>query len=242
MKIIRHIVGTLVALAVPLTLRALPLDVKALIDIDNHRSTGCSVVLADGTSVTGIDAILTTSVTTTGTTATVTSVTRQTCTGTSFSGPVPVDNGWNVGVSSTGDLTIESHLGPNVLTMDNVGTPRFVFTASSGALSDILLEPFTTGGGDIILPHAARDRAVLTRPLRTIHLDGDDSEWSGEVPLARGSANSPSLRFINVFAYAGNTDFYFDYQIHTNPAAPTAHDEEPAPASSHDQGHARFPR
>ncbi len=212
-------------LALPLSAFAATYDVKALIDTDNSRATGCSVSLPDGTIVNGFDTILTTSVTVTGTTGTVTAVTRQTCVGGSFSGPVPVDNGWNVGVSPTGDLLIESHLGPNILTMHNVGTPRFVFTTTSGPLSDTLLQPSTTGGGDIIMPHAARDRAVAMRALRTIVLDGNGSDWAGDVPLALGTANQPALRFISVNGYAGASDFYFNFQIHTNPAAPTAHDD-----------------
>jgi hypothetical protein len=215
-------------LALPLSAFAAGYDVKAFIDTDNKRATGCSAVLQDGTNVSGIDTILNTFVTVSGGTGTVTAVTRQTCVTPSlnlFSGAVPVDGGWNVSVSPTGDLLIESHLGPNILTMDNVGTPRFVFTTSSGLLSDILLQPFSTGGGDIILPHAARDRAVSTHPLRTITLDGNGADWAGEVPLANGSANQPALRFISVQGYAGSSDFFFNYQIHTNPAAPTAHDD-----------------
>ena len=215
-----------VVLALPLSAFATTYDVKALIDTDNNRATGCPA-LAGGTLVTGIDTILTTSVTVTGTTATVTGVTRQTCNPGSglFGAGVPVDSGWNVGVSSSGDLLVESHLGPTILTWDNVGTPRFVFTASSGSLSDVLLTPFSTGGGDIVMPHAARDRAVLAHALRSIHLDGDGSDWAGNVPLANGSEGSSSLRFISVQAYAGPNDFFFNFQIHTNPASPTAVDD-----------------
>ncbi|HEX3069057.1 MAG TPA: putative Ig domain-containing protein, partial [Thermoanaerobaculia bacterium] len=213
-------------LALPLSAFAANYDVKALIDTDNSRSTGCPVALPDGSTVTGIDTILTTSVTVTGTTGTVTAVTRQTCSGGSFGGPVPVDNGWHVGVSPAGDLLIESHLGPNVITMNNVGSPRFVFTTtSSGLLFDTLLQPNTTGGGDIIMRQAGRDRAVTPRPPRTIVLDGIGSDWAGDVPLANGTDNHPALRFISVNAYAGLTDLYFNFQIHTNPAAPTAHDD-----------------
>ena len=211
----------------PLSAFAATYDVKALIDTDNNRATGCSVGLSGGTIVSGIDTILTTSVAVTGTTGTVTGVTRQTCNLVSglFGAGVPVDSGWNVGVSSTGDLLVESHLGPTILTWDNVGTPRFVFTASSGSLSDVLLTPFSTGGGDIVMPHAVRDRAVLAHALRTIHLDGDGSDWDGNVPLANGSENAPSLRFIRVQGYAGPNDFFFNFQIHTNPASPTAVDD-----------------
>ena len=212
-------------LALPLSAFGANYDVKAFIDTDNSRTTGCSVSLPDGTTSTGFDTILTTSVSVTGTTGTVTAVTRQTCSGGVFGGPVPVDNGWAVGVSPTGDLLIESHLGPNILTMHNVGTPRFVFTTTSGLLSDLLLQPTSTGGGDIIMPHASRDRAVTLLPLRTIVLNGDGSDWAGDVPLALGTANQPALRFISVNGYAGASDFYFNFKIHTNPAAPTAHDD-----------------
>jgi hypothetical protein len=212
-------------LALPLSAFAANYDVKALIDTDNSRSTGCAALLPDGTTVTGIDTILTTSVTVTGSTGTVTAVTRQTCSGGFFGGPVPVDNGWNVGVSPTGDLLIESHLGPNVLTMSNIGTPRFVFTTTSGLLFDTLLQPNTTGGGDIVMRQAGRDHAVATRSLRTIVLDGIGSDWTGDVPLANGTDNHPALRFISVNGYAGLNDLYFNFQIHTNSAAPTAHDD-----------------
>ena len=63
----------------PLSAFAATYDVKALIDTDNNRATGCSVGLSGGTIVSGIDTILTTSVTVTATTGTVTGVTRQTC-------------------------------------------------------------------------------------------------------------------------------------------------------------------
>src|SRR3954452_25201819 len=141
-------------------------DVKTLIDMDNRRSTGCSVVTPGGI-VNGIDMIVTTQGTVTGTTGTVTAVTRQTCVNAvlnQFSSPAAVDSGWTVGVSPIGDVTVESHMGLDVLTMDNIGTPRFVFMTTSGLTSDVLLTPWSWGGGDIIMPHAARDRAVAPAP------------------------------------------------------------------------------
>ncbi|MEA2337455.1 MAG: large repetitive protein, partial [Thermoanaerobaculia bacterium] len=118
-------------------------DVKALIDSDKSRSTGCNVVTPGGI-VSGIDLVVTTTGTYTAAGGSVTGVTRQTCSNPGLnllSSPVTVDSGWNVGVSPIGDLLIETHLGLDVITMDNVGTPRFVFTSSSGLLSDVLTTP-----------------------------------------------------------------------------------------------------
>src|SRR3954447_1327067 len=202
-------------------------DVKTLIDMDNSRSTGCSVVTPGGI-VNGIDMIVTTQGTVTGATGTVTSVTRQTCTNAvlnQFSSPAAVDSGWTVGVSPIGDVTVESHVGVDVLTWDNIGTPRFVFMSTSGLSSDVLLTPWSWGGGDIVMPHAARDRAMTPVQQRNILLDGASSDWTGAVPLANGTAAPPIWRFITASAYAGMHDLFFNFKIHTNSAAPTAHDD-----------------
>jgi len=215
------------SLGLPIAASAATFDVKTLIDTDNRRSTGCSVVTPGGI-VNGIDVIVTTQGTVTGAAGTVTAVTRQTCTNAvlnQFSSPTAVDGGWNVGVSPIGDVTVESHMGLDVLTWDNVGTPRFVFISTSGLSSDVLLTPWSWGGGDIIMPHAARDRAMTPMPQRNILLDGASSDWAGSVPLANGTAASPVWRFISASAYAGMHDLFFNFKIHTNPAAPTAHDD-----------------
>ncbi len=211
------------ALAFPLLASAATFDVKALIDVDNNRGTGCNVTTVGGI-VSGIDTILTTSGSVTGGVGTVTGVTRQTCAGGVFSAPVAVDSGWNVGVSPSGDLTIETHLGTDVITWDNVGTPRFVFTATSGLSSDAQLSPWSWGGGDIVLTHAARDRAVSTG-LRAITLNGDSLDWAGVPPLANGTETSPVWRFISSSVFASRHDLFFNIQIHTNIGAPTAHDD-----------------
>src|SRR3954454_14934266 len=215
------------ALGLPIAASAATFDVKTLIDTDNSRGTGCNVVTPGGI-VSGIDVIVTTQGTVTGTTGTVTAVTRQTCVNAvlnQFSSPTAVDSGWTVGVSPIGDVTVESHMGLDVLTMDNIGTPRFVFMSPSGLSSDVLLTPWSWGGGDIIMPHAARDRAVAPAPPRNIVLDGASPDWAGNVPLANGTASSPVWRFITARAYAGLHDLFFNFQIHTNVAAPTAHDD-----------------
>ena len=215
------------SLGLPIAASAATFDVKTLIDTDNRRSTGCSVVTPGGI-VNGIDVIVTTQGTVTGATGTVTAVTRQTCTNAvlnQFSSPTAVDGGWNVGVSPIGDVTVESHMGLDVLTWDNIGTPRFVFMSTSGLSSDVLLTPWSWGGGDIIMPHAARDRAMTPVAQRNILLDGASSDWAGSVPLANGTAASPVWRFISASAYAGMHDLFFNFKIHTNPAAPTAHDD-----------------
>jgi hypothetical protein len=218
-------------LGVPFAASAATFDVKTLIDTDNNRGTGCNVVTPGGI-VSGIDVMITTTGSVTGSTGTVTAVTRQTCVNpvlNQFSSPVAVDGGWNVGVSTSGstagDVFVESHMGLDVLTMDNIGTPRFVFTSSSGLSSDILLTPWSWGGGDIIMPHASRDRAVTPTLPRNIVLDGLKPDWAGNVPLANGTAASPVWRFISASAYAGLHDLFFNFQIHTNGAAPTAHDD-----------------
>jgi hypothetical protein len=218
-------------LGVPFAASAATFDVKTLIDTDNNRGTGCNVVTPGGI-VSGIDVMITTAGTVSTSTGTVTAVTRQTCVNpvlNQFSSPVAVDGGWNIGVSTTGstagDVFVESHMGLDVLTMDNIGTPRFVFTSSSGLSSDILLTPWSWGGGDIIMPHAARDRAVAPLPPRNILLDGLSPDWAGNAPLAHGTAAPPVWRFISAGAYAGLHDLFFNFQIHTNGAAPTAHDD-----------------
>ncbi|MEA2326405.1 MAG: hypothetical protein QOE68_1364, partial [Thermoanaerobaculia bacterium] len=220
-------IGIAVCLLVSMPAFAATFDVKTLIDTDNSRATGCNVVTAGGI-VSGIDVIVTTSGTVTGATGTVTAVTRQTCTNAvlnQFSSATAVDGGWNVSVSPIGDVTVESHIGLDILTMDNIGTPRFVFTTTSGLTSDVLMTPWSWGGGDIIMPHAGRDRAVTPTPPRNILLDGANSDWAGNVPLANGTAAAPVWRFITARAYAGLHDLFFNFQIHTNGAAPTAHDD-----------------
>jgi hypothetical protein len=215
------------SLGLPIVVSAATFDVRTLIDTDNSRSTGCNVVTPAGI-VSGIDVIVTTQGSVSGTTGSVTSVTRQTCVNqvlNQFSSATAVDGGWNVGVSPIGDVTVESHMGLDVLTMDNIGTPRFVFISTSGLASDVLLTPWSWGGGDIILPHAARDRAVTPTPPRNILLDGTSPDWTGNVPVANGTAASPVWRFITAQAYAGLHDLFFNFQIHTNVAAPTAHDD-----------------
>jgi hypothetical protein len=218
-------------LGVPFAASAATFDVKTLIDTDNNRGTGCNVVTPGGI-VSGIDVMITTAGSVNGPTGTVTAVTRQTCVNpvlNQFSSPVAVDGGWNVGVSTTGatagDVFVESHMGLDVLTMDNIGTPRFVFTSSSGLSFDVLLTPWSWGGGDIIMPHAARDRAMTPLAQRNIVLDGLSPDWAGNVPLANGTASPPVWRFISAGAYAGLHDLFFNFQIHTNGAAPTAHDD-----------------
>jgi hypothetical protein len=230
-KVIRFFVLA-ASILVPLTVSAANFDVKVLVDTDNRRSTGCTVNTTGGI-VSGIDVILTTTGTT-GAANTVTGVTRQTCVTPSlnqFSAPVAVDGGWNVGVSSTGDLFVESHYGTDLLTWTNVGSPRFVFTTSSGSLTDILLSPNTTGGGDIVLPRAGRSRAVASGPPRLIQLDGASADWNGVGPLAIGGAATPAWRFISASVFAGAHDLFFNFQIHTNPAAPTANDDNYALAT-----------
>jgi VCBS repeat-containing protein len=213
------------ALTLPIVASAATFEVKALIDTDNSRGTGCTMITPGGL-VSGIDVVLTTAGTVTGTTGTVTGVTRQTCSGGSLGLPTAVDSGgWNVGVSPSGDLFIESHFGLDLITMDNIRSPRFVFTASSGTLSDVILTPYSWGGGDIVMLQAARDRAVASAPPRTITLDGNSSDWAGVVPLGNGTQTVPAWRFISASAYAGSHDLFFAYAIHTNPAAPTAIDD-----------------
>ena len=215
------------SLGLPIAASAATFDVKTLIDTDNNRGTGCSVVTPGGI-VNGIDVIVTTQGTVTGAAGSVTAVTRQTCVNpvlNQFSSATAVDSGWNVGVSPIGDVTVESHMGLDVLTMDNIGTPRFVFLTSSGLSADVLLTPWSWGGGDIVMPHASRDRAVTPTLPRNILLDGGSTDWAGNVPLANGTAAPPVWRFITARAYAGLHDLFFNFQIHTNGAAPTAHDD-----------------
>src|SRR5216684_328293 len=207
----------------PLSVYAANYDVRVLFDTDANHATGCTIPTANG-PVAGVEQILTTSVTVNGGAGTVTGVTRQTCVGGLFFGdPVPVNGGWNVGVSSTGNLFIETHVGANVMTMSNIGTMRLAFTVTSGALTDAMTNDF---GDDILYPvRPSRRHAVSTGALRAIHLDGVDTDWAGEPQLAFGDAASPALRFLEASAYADPSDLFFNFRIQTNPNAPTALDD-----------------
>ncbi|HEX7676681.1 MAG TPA: hypothetical protein VF713_01045, partial [Thermoanaerobaculia bacterium] len=116
----------------PLSAYAANYDVRVFFDTDANRATGCTIPTANG-PVAGVEQVLTTSVTVNGGIGTVTGVTRQQCVnGLFFGDPVPVNGGWNVGVSSTGNLFIETHVGANVMTMTNIPTMRLAFTVTSG--------------------------------------------------------------------------------------------------------------
>jgi len=207
----------------PLSAYAANYDVRVLFDTDANRSTGCTVPTANG-PVAGVEQILTTSVTVNGGAGTVAGVTRQTCVnGLFFGDPVPVNGGWNVGVSSTGNLFIETHVGANVLTMTNIPTMRLAFTVTSGSLTDAMTTDF---GDDILYPvRPGRRHAVSTGALRTIRLDGLDTDWNGLETLASGDAASPALRFLDASAFADLSDLFFSFHIQTNPNAPTALDD-----------------
>ena len=96
------------SLGLPIVASAVTFDVKALIDTDNSRATGCNVVTPGGI-VSGIDVIVTTSGTVAGGTGTVTGVTRQTCVNAAlnqFSSATAVDSGRHVGVSPVGGVSV----------------------------------------------------------------------------------------------------------------------------------------
>jgi hypothetical protein len=212
-----------VALTLPLSAYAANYNIQVFFDTDANRATGCTLTTANG-PVSGIEQVLTTAVTVTGGTGTVTGVTRQVCSSGFFGAPIPVNGGWNVGVSPTGILFVESHVGANVMTMTNVGTMRLAFNVLSGSLSDAMTTDF---GDDILFPvRPGRRRAVTTSgPPRAIHLDGLEPDWNGVPVLAYGDAASPALRFLDAAASADLSDLYFDFHIQTNPAAPTAQDD-----------------
>ncbi len=208
----------------PLSAYAVNYDVRVFFDTDSNRATGCTIPTANG-PVAGVEQVLTTSVTVNGGTGTVTGVTRQVCVnGLFFGDPVPVNGGWNVGVSPTGNLFIETHVGANVMTIANISTMRLAFTVtSSGGLTDAMTSDF---GDDILYPvRPSRRHAVSTGALRTIHLDGVDTDWAGVATLASGDAASPALRFLDASAYADISDLFFNFRIQTNANAPTALDD-----------------
>ncbi len=208
----------------PLSAYAVNYDVRVFFDTDSNRATGCTIPTANG-PVVGVDQVLTTSVTVNGGAGTVTGVTRQVCiNGLFFGDPVPVNGGWNVGVSPTGNLFIETHVGANVMTIANISTMRLAFTVtSSGGLTDAMTTDF---GDDILYPvRPSRRHAVSTGALRTIHLDGIDTDWAGVETLASGDAASPALRFLDASAYADISDLFFNFRIQTNANAPTALDD-----------------
>ncbi|HXA16533.1 MAG TPA: putative Ig domain-containing protein [Thermoanaerobaculia bacterium] len=207
----------------PLSAYAANYDVRVFFDTDSNRATGCTIPTPNG-PVAGVEQVLTTSVTVNGGVGTVTGVTRQLCVnGLFFGDPVPVNGGWNVGVSPTGNLFIETHVGANVMTMTNIGTMRLAFTVTSGGLTDAMTTDF---GDDILYPvRPSRRRAVSTGALRTIRLDGIDTDWAGVDTLASGDAASPALRFLDASAYADLSDLFFNFRIQTNVNAPTALDD-----------------
>jgi hypothetical protein len=219
---IRFIISTL-ALTLPLSAYAVNYDVKVLMDTDTNRATGCTVSTASG-PVSGIEQVLTTSISVSGGSATVTGVTRQLCTGGFLGAPIPVDGGWNVGVSPTGNLFVETHLGANIITMTNIGTMRLDFAVSSGSISDAITSDF---GNDILYPvRPGRHHAVMSpNVLRSIHLDGLENDWNGVPVLAYGDAVPPVLRFLDAAAYVDSNDLFFDFHIQTNVNAPTANDD-----------------
>jgi hypothetical protein len=210
-------------LTIPLSAYAANYNVQVFLDTDANRATGCTLTTANG-PVSGIEQVLTTAVTVTGGAGTVTGVTRQVCTNGFFGAPIAVNGGWNVGVSPTGILFVETHVGANVMTMTNVGTMRVAFNVLSGSLSDAMTSDF---GDDILFPvRPGRRHAVTTSgPPRVIHLDGLEPDWNGVPVLAYGDAASPALRFLDAAASADLSDLYFDFHIQTNPAAPTAQDD-----------------
>jgi len=211
------------ALTLPLSAYAANYNVQVFFDTDANRGTGCTLTTANG-PVSGIEQVLTTAVTVTGGTGTVTGVTRQVCTSGFFGSPIPVAGGWNVTVSPTGVLFVETHVGANVMTMTNIGTMRLAFNVLSGTLSDAMTSDF---GDDILFPvRPGRRHAVTTSgPPRAIHLDGLEPDWNGVPVLGYGDAASPALRFLDAAASADLSDLYFDFHIQTNPAAPTAQDD-----------------
>ncbi|MEA2237224.1 MAG: large repetitive protein [Thermoanaerobaculia bacterium] len=210
-----------------LTARAATYEVKVLLDTDASRSTGCSVGTPAGV-VSGVEQILTTTIDVTAGAGKVTGVTKQLCLsgGSSLFGSAQVVDagGWNVGVTPTGDLVVETHYGNNSLVLPGGAPMRLGFLVSSGTITDAVI---SDDGGDLLYPQrAGRQRAVTMNPPRVITLDGASTDWDGVGALASGGASSPVLRFGNVSAFSTASDLFFKLVLQANPQAPTAVDDD----------------
>src|SRR5947209_2733760 len=222
--------ASFVALLVASTASAVTYDVKLLFDTDRKASTGCTFSTPAGTFA-GAEVMVTTHVNVTGGVATTTGVIAQGCvpgTGVLFGDPVPLDSrSWPAGLTSSGNLFVETHVPPSTLGMTSSITPmRMAFVVTGGTLTDAVMS--SQAGTSIVYPEPGRRRVVSPTgdgAPRTIILDGSDSDWNGILPIATGGASSPDLRILNGYAFGTPSDLFFAVRLQANPSAPTARND-----------------
>jgi hypothetical protein len=216
------VLASLAALLFAVSAHAVTYDVTLLFDTDHHASTGCTFTTSAGTFA-GAEAKVTTHVNVTGGTATTTGVILQGCVGgTLFGDPAPIDtHSWPAGLTSSGNLFIETHVAPANLGLTIVSPMRMAAFVTNGTLNDAVLT--TPQGATLMFPEPGRRRAVNPAASpRTITLDGADGDWSGISPLTGGGGGSADLRILNVYGLLQSSDLFFAVRLQANHNAPTA--------------------
>src|SRR5438067_1228609 len=169
------------ALLLAVSAHAVTYDVTIAFDTDRKTSTGCTFTTPAGTFA-GAEQLVVTHVSVVGGVATTTGVTRQACVGGSFAGAVPVDtHSWPAGLTSSGNLFIETHVNPTDISNSTVTPMRMAYFVTDGTHNDgVMANP---AGGALLFPDASRRRVVGPGPpARTITLDRADADWSGTSP------------------------------------------------------------
>src|SRR5437763_2265902 len=209
------------ALLLAVSAHAVTDDVALAFDTDRKTSTGCTFTTPAGTFA-GAEQLVVTHVSVVGGVATTTGVTRQACVGGSFAGAVPVDtHSWPAGLTSSGNLFIETHVNPTDISNSTVTPMRMAYFVTDGTHNDgVMANP---AGGALLFPDASRRRVVGPgAPARTITLDGADADWSGISPVTGGGGGTADLRIMNGFAFIGASDLFFAVRLQANHNAPTA--------------------
>ena len=216
------VLASLVTLLVAVSAHAVTYDVKLAFDTDRNAATGCTVTTPAGTFA-GVEQVVNTRVDVTAGAATTFGVTRQACTGGIIGSALSVDpNSWPAGLTTTGNLFIETHVTPAEIGLATVGPVRMAFFVTNGTLHDTVMATLT--GNPLLWPHPGRHRAVNPTPAppRTITLDGIDTDWSGMPPVAAGGDGTADLRILNGYAFGTMTNLYFAVRLQANHNAPTA--------------------
>jgi methionine-rich copper-binding protein CopC len=201
-------------------------DFRALIDIDNNASTGCT----EG-GMHGVEQIFVTRVTTTGTTAQVTRTYRQVCSAGVFGAPLDLDlvarpAGYN---SPSGLLLAESRLA-FMAVAPGASTPsglRWGFDVTDGVSTQSVLNK--PNGNPIIYPSTLRRHSVGGSGARTFVLDGLGTDWANINPLVQGvaTAGSVATRILKIYVYANTGDdfLYFRFDGFLDNNGPFAQDD-----------------
>jgi len=201
-------------------------DFRALIDIDNNASTGCT----EG-GMHGVEQIFVTRVTTSGTTAQVTRTYRQVCSAGVFGAPLDLDlaarpAGYN---SPSGLLLAESRLA-FIAVAPGSSTPsglRWGFDVTDGVSTQTVLNK--PNGNPIIYPSTLRRHSVGGSGARTFILDGLGTDWANINPLVQGvaTAGSVATRILKIYVYANTGDdfLYFRFDGFLDNNGPFAQDD-----------------